>query len=140
MCSITIHYRKIQIYPGHAPYVWVFLHSCDVRYYIWQLLLVVETCIPLTGVNFTFLYITFLYTLPVRLYHFNCLSEQDLLWIMGMINQIEIFPSSFGKENKKYSLTFFIWSPYLWMKPLYETLKVELWILGNMFMVHNHVG
>jgi len=81
-------------------------------------------CIPLSGVNFTFLYITFLYTLPVRLYHFNCLSEHDFLWIMGMINQIEIFPSSFGKENKKFSLTFFIWCPD--MKPLYETLKAEL--------------
>jgi len=59
-----------------------------------------------------------------------------------MINQIEIFPSSFGKENKKFSLTFFIWCPDICMKPLYETLKAELWILGNignMFMVHNHI-
>lgn len=111
----------------------VFFHSCDVQC-IWQLFLVLETCIPLSGVNFTFLYISFLYTLPVRLYHFNCLSEQDLLWIMGMINQIKIFsplsPSQSWKRKQKYSPNIFHMVPV----SMYESTEGNSkgWILGNL--------
>lgn len=79
---------------------------------------------------------------PVCLYHFNCLSEQDLLWIMGMINLIEIFPLStpkpqVGKEKNKYFPSVFHLVPV--SVSMYETTvrSSEGCIVNCMFLHFN---